>query len=96
MYLAGGSLFIRDSFGVNSANITPDSATGIGAWSQEMFLAKFKSHRDPKTYSYAPGKYNSIMPWTILRNRTDDDLIAIYTYQRSIRPVKNKVDKCPQ
>jgi mono/diheme cytochrome c family protein len=95
MYLAGGSLFIHDSFRVNSANITPDSATGIGAWSQELFLAKFKSYRDPRTYSYAPGKYNSIMPWTILCNLTDDDLKAIYAYLRSVKPVKNKVDKWP-
>ena len=96
MYLAGGSLFKRDSFTVNSANLTPDSATGIGAWTEEMFLAKFKSYRDPKAYSYAPGKYNTIMPWTILCNLTDNDLKAIYAYLRSIKPVNNKVEKWPQ
>lgn len=96
MYLAGGSLFVEYGFKVNSANITPDSATGIGAWSEDIFLAKFKSYRDPKAYSYSPGRYNSIMPWTILCNLKDDDLKAIYAYLRSVKPVTNKVEKWPQ
>jgi mono/diheme cytochrome c family protein len=95
MYLSGGSLFARNGFKVKSANITPDSASGIGTWSEEIFLAKFRSYRNAKTYSYAPGRYNSMMPWTILCNLTDDDLKAIYAYLRSIKPVNNKIEKWP-
>ncbi len=96
MYLAGGSHFTRNTFQVNSANLTPDSATGIGAWSEATFLAKFKSYLDPKSYNYAPGKYNSIMPWTIFCNLKDEDLRDIYAYLRTIKPVNNKVEKWPQ
>ena len=98
VYLSGGSLFneTKLNFKVNSANLTPDSATGIGAWTEEIFLAKFKSYRDAKTYSYAPGKYNSIMPWTILCQMKDDELKDIYAYLRTVKPVNNKVEKWPQ
>jgi mono/diheme cytochrome c family protein len=96
-YLAGGNLFIDSSqgFKVNTANLTPDIATGIGGWTQEMFLNKFKNYRDEKNYSYSPGKYNSFMPWTILANAKDEDLKAIYAYLHSIKPVSNKVEKWP-
>ena len=95
MYLSGGSSFTRAGFKVNSANISPDSATGIGSWSEETFLAKFKSYRNAKNYSYSPGKFNSVMPWTILCNLTDDDLKSIYSYLRSTNPIKNKIVKWP-
>ena len=38
---AGGFLFKHGSVNVNSANLTPDSATGLGTWTEERFLAKF-------------------------------------------------------
>ena len=31
------------------------------------------------------------MPWAMYRNATDDDLHAIFTYLRSIKPVVNHV-----
>ena len=96
--LAGGQLSNKpgNNFKVTSANITPDTTTGIGAWTEEMFLAKFKSYRDKEAYDYNPGKYNSEMPWTIFANMTDDDIKCIYKYLRTIKPIKNKVTKWPQ
>jgi mono/diheme cytochrome c family protein len=95
---AGGVLFeIRQpNFKVNTANLTPDSTTGIGAWSEDMFLAKFKNYRDPAGYSYDPGKNNSVMPWTIFCNMKDDDLKAVYAYLRTLKPIMHKVEKWPQ
>ena len=95
---AGGQLSNKpgNNFKVISANITPDTTTGIGAWTEEMFLAKFKSYRDKEAYDYDPGKYNSEMPWTIFANMTDDDIKSIYKYLRTIKPIKNKVTKWPQ
>ena len=84
------------NFKVYSANITPDTITGIGAWSEEMFLAKFKSYRVKEAYNYDPGKNNSAMPWTIFANMTDDDLKRIYRYLRTINPIKHQVTKWPQ
>lgn len=97
-WLAGGDTFTRRSKGyqVVTANITPDSATGIGTWTEAMFVAKFKNYRDPKSYSYNPGKNFSPMPWSMLSQMSDDDLKDIYAYLRTIEPVNNKVVKWPQ
>lgn len=97
-YLAGGNRGSDSAHGfkVNTANLTPDTSTGIGGWTEEVFLNKFKNYRDEKNYSYSPGKYNSFMPWTILANAKDEDLKAIYAYLRTINPVTNKVEKWPK
>lgn len=95
---AGGQFSNKpgNNFKVKSANITPDTTTGIGLWTEEMFLAKFKLYKDKEAYDYDPGKYNSEMPWTIFANMTDDDIKSIYRYLRTVKPIKNKVTKWPQ
>lgn len=79
-----------------SANITPDSATGIGAWTEERFLNKFIVYREEKNYNYDPGAQNSIMPLVDYAGITDNDLKAIYAYLRTVKPVSNKVEKYPK
>ncbi len=94
---AGGYRFDLGATGiVNSANITPDSATGIGAWTEERFLNKFTAYREEKNYNYDPGKQNTIMPLSILAGMKDEDLKAIYAYLRTIKPISNKVEKYPK
>ncbi|MEZ5028798.1 MAG: c-type cytochrome [Ferruginibacter sp.] len=93
---SGGLQFNMGSFVANSANLTPDSATGIGSWSEQMFLDKFKLYRDPAVYSANPGRNNSVMPWTAFTNMDDFDIKAIYKYLRTLPPVKNLVVKYPQ
>lgn len=96
MDLAGGFEFIMPSGGVvRSANITPDSETGIANWTEEMFVNRFKSYTD-STYKPAdikPGEFNTVMPWTVYGNMKTEDLKAIYAYLRTVKPVKNKVEK---
>ncbi|MGB4772801.1 MAG: cytochrome C [Chitinophagaceae bacterium] len=96
--LAGGQLSNKpgQKFKVLSANITPDSATGIGAWTEDMFLAKFASYRNKEMYAHDPGKYNSEMPWSIFANMTDEDIRSIYRYLRTVKPIRNKVTKWPE
>ncbi len=91
----GGLTFTTPAFTVNSANLTPDSLTGIGAWSEQMFVDKFKTYREKEGYQYNPGKKNSMMPWTLFSKMQDDDLKAIYAYLRTLKPVKNKIEKWP-
>jgi len=93
---AGGNTFTLTGFKVNTANITPDSATGIGAWNEERFLNKFIVCREERGYNYDAGKQNTIMPVTVYAGMKDDDLKAIYAYLRSIKPVSNKVEKYPK
>lgn len=94
--LSGGNLFNLPGFKVNTANITPDSATGIGAWNEERFLNKFLPYREEKGYNFNPGKENTIMPLTVYAGMTDSDLKAIYAYLHSIKPISNKVEKYPK
>jgi hypothetical protein len=93
---AGGFTFDAGVFKVNSANITPDSASGLGAWTEERFLNKFIPYRSEKGYNYDPGKLNTIMPLTEYAGMKDDDLQAIYAYLRTLKPISNKVEKYPK
>jgi len=93
---SGGFNFDVHTFKVNTANITPDSATGIGAWTEERFLNKFTPYREEKGYNYDPGKMNTMMPLSCYAGMTDDDLKAIYAYLRTVKPINNKVEKYPK
>ena len=77
---------------VRSANITPDQETGIGAWNREMFMQRFKSCLDP-TYAHpiSPKDSQTEMPWTFFAGMKESDLQAIYTYLRTVKPVRNEV-----
>ena len=92
---AGGFVFQTPMFKVAVANITPDSATGIGAWTEESFIKKFRSNASSEMVNRYPGKMNSIMPWTMYGTMKEDDLKAIYAYLRTVKPVTNKVEKYP-
>jgi mono/diheme cytochrome c family protein len=93
---AGGNTFHTGLFTVTTANITSDSATGIGSWTEERFLNKFIPYRDEKGYNFDPGKENTMMPLTVYAGMTDNDLKAIYAYLRTIPAVSNKVEKYPK
>ena len=95
-FMAGGRTFDMGIFKVTSGNITPDSVTGIGKWTEAMFLDKFKNYRDEAAYSTNPGKNNSIMPWTLYANMDDFDIKAIYRYLRTLPAVNNLVEKYPK
>ncbi|WP_018127078.1 c-type cytochrome [Balneola vulgaris] len=94
--LAGSSPFTLKTGGtVRTANITPDESTGIGAWTEEAFIKRFKSHND-STFQHYPiqeGEYNTVMPWMNYSKMSEEELSAIYAYLRSIKPVKNLVTR---
>jgi hypothetical protein len=93
---SGGWTFDVGSFKVTSANITQDSATGIGLWTEAQFLDKFIKYREEKNYNFNPGKENTIMPLTIMAGMTDDDLKAIHAFMKTVKPISNKVEKYPK
>jgi mono/diheme cytochrome c family protein len=70
-----------------TANITPDSSTGIGAWSENDFINTMRSgkHLGNGRHILPP------MPWEALAQFNDDDLKDIFAYLQSIPPIKNKV-----
>jgi mono/diheme cytochrome c family protein len=93
---SGGTVFENMLFKVAVGNITPDSATGIGAWSEEIFLSKFKNNASDAVINTHPGRQNTFMPWYMYGKMKDDDLKAIYAFLRTVKPIKNKVEKFPK
>jgi mono/diheme cytochrome c family protein len=72
-----------------SANLTPDSATGIGAWSEETFIQSLRTGKhlgQPNGRPIMPP-----MPWNFVGQMTDEDLRAVYAYLRTLPPVSNRV-----
>ncbi len=93
---AGGNTFNIGGFKVTSSNITPDAATGIGAWSDTMFINKFIACRKEKGYNYDAGKANTIMPVVDFAGMTDADLKSIFAYLKTLKPINNKIVKYPE
>jgi len=90
---AGGMEFNTPMGLIKTANISPDMETGIGSWSKEQFIQRFKNY-DP---SIAPlnkvkmGDFNSVMPWSMYAGMTEEDLGALFEFLKSVKPVNNKV-----
>jgi hypothetical protein len=77
---------------VTTANISPDMETGIGSWTSDMFLHRFKSCLDSSyTHPVTASDHQTEMPWTFYAGMEERDLRAIYAYLRTVAPVKNKV-----
>lgn len=95
MDFAGGKEFHMYTGGVvRPANITPDVATGIGSWSKAQFFAAIRKYQNMTTFPVIQHNgYTTIMPYASYSKMTDSDLTAVYTYLRSLKPVKNSVVK---
>ena len=72
-----------------AANLTSDSATGIGAWSEETFI---KTLRTGKHLGMETGRpILPPMPWNFIGQMSDEDLKAVYAYLQSLPAISNKV-----
>ncbi len=89
-FAGGGNVFRHEKFSVNIPNITPDTS-GIGLWTEKMFLQKFKANAEDDYVNRDPGKFNSFMPWSLFGKMKDEDLKAIYEYLKTLRPVQGRV-----
>lgn len=72
-----------------TVNLTPDTATGIGAWTPELFArilrtGKFMGSESGRTL-LPP------MPWQNYRMMTNEDLESIFVFLKSLPPISNKV-----
>lgn len=90
----GGAEFNFPAGIVRSANITPEEVSGIGKWSKEQFISRFKS-MDPDSVQIpsldAQKEFNTPMPWTMYAGMTREDLGAMYDYLRTLKPIKNAI-----
>jgi len=92
MAFAGGNTFDGK---VYTANLTPDPS-GISYYDENLFVKTLRTGHVGARPLKAP------MPWWVFRNMSDDDLKAIFTYLRTVKPVHHRVDnsetatKCKQ
>lgn len=70
-----------------ASNLTPEPTTGLGEWSEELFIRTMRS-----------GKHLGVgrqilppMPWFNYAKLSDDDLKAIFAYLRTLKPIVNAV-----
>ncbi|MGB7218599.1 MAG: c-type cytochrome [Vicinamibacterales bacterium] len=70
-----------------TANLTPDQNTGLGIWTEQMFIDAIRKgkHMGTSREILPP------MPWRMQANLTDEDLKAIFAYLRSIPAISNHV-----
>jgi len=92
MHYAGGHTFKSRGTLVQAPNITPHP-TGLGSWTEEVFVARFAAYRDPTAFDapQADDKAIAFMPWWSLSQLTDDDLKAIYGALQKVPPVDHTV-----
>jgi mono/diheme cytochrome c family protein len=70
-----------------TANLTPDEETGLGKWTEQMFIDTLRNGRHQ-------GKGRQLLPPMPYQNAaamTDDDLKAVFAYLQSLPPVHNRV-----
>ena len=78
------------AFGTSFAsNLTPDNETGLGEWTEKMFIDAMRTghHQGDKSNR----KIFPPMPTKHYAQMNDADLKAIWAYLRTIKPVKNEV-----
>lgn len=70
-----------------AANLTPDQETGLGIWTEDLFV---KAMRSGKHWGQARPILPP-MPWQNVAAMSDDDLKAVFAYLKSVPPVRNAV-----
>ena len=90
---SGGMEFVQPNGIVRSPNITFDKETGIGKWTESVFVNKFTAYVAPgyKKKELLPGELNTPMPWTQYGAMKQSDLKAIYAYLSSLKPIEHEV-----
>ncbi len=67
-------------------NLTPDTETGLGTWSDDEIIVAFTTGVRPDGRQLAPA-----MPWMSYGHINAEDAAALVAYLRSLPPVKHKV-----
>ncbi|MFI5219014.1 MAG: c-type cytochrome [Bacteroidia bacterium] len=90
-YLAGQDLTSWvGPWGVSfPANLTPDTATGTGVWTPELFIKIMRTGKHMGSDSGRP--ILPPMPWWSIGQLTDEDLTAVLAYLHTLPAVSNKV-----
>lgn len=85
---AGTSTAWAGPWGVTyTANLTPDKNTGLGIWTEDMFIKAMRlgKHMGTSREIMPP------MPWQWYGKMTDEDLKSVFAYLQSIPAIANHV-----
>jgi hypothetical protein len=94
MEFAGGMEFRLNGLSVKTANLTPELDTGLGAWTEERFIAKFRGYAHFRDGNAPPANQSNftIMPWLGFSQLEEEDLKAIFSFLRTVPAVRHEVD----
>ena len=81
-FMAGGVAFETPFGRIYSTNITPDPEYGIGSWDAEAFARSMRFGVRPGGEHLYP-----VFPYTSFTKISDDDLLALFAYFKSIPAV---------
>lgn len=86
--LAGGDVGfeVPGAGTVVGPNLTPDLATGLGAWTDRQIDTAIRGGVRPDGRVLSP-----VMPWQNFAHMSDADVQSIIAYLRTLKPVSNKV-----
>jgi mono/diheme cytochrome c family protein len=82
-HYAGGMPFFLNGKVLWSMNLTPHES-GLGPWTREAFIARFKQFETPTPVDPAA---NTLMNWNAFAGMTEEDLGILYDYFRTLPPV---------
>ncbi len=82
----GGGTAMRNEAGetVTSANLTMDTETGLGNWTEQQFIEAVRFGKNPRGGTLS----SPMMPHSML---TDEEVSAIFTYLKTVPVIKNPV-----
>ena len=86
--LAGGFEIVDPACGtVYAQNLTPDKETGLGNWTDKEIIRAIKNgiSKDGRTLC------GQIMPYEFYTKFTDEDVLAIITYLKALKPIKHAI-----
>jgi len=81
-FFGGGNFIERQNDSAFSSNITLDQS-GI-FYDENVFIQVMRTGKS--------GSLSGVMPWIVFKNMTDYDLIAIYKFLKTLRPVRHYVN----
>jgi hypothetical protein len=70
-----------------AANLTPDDQTGIGLWTEDVFIQAMRTGK----HMGAGRPILPPMPWNFVADMSDGELKAVFAYLKSLPPIKNVV-----
>ncbi len=76
----------EEGINASASNLTPDGATGIGAWTEEQFIIAMRKGERPDGKVMLP-----FMPWPSYSQWDEDDLKAVWRYLRTLPAVNHPV-----